>query len=167
MGSMRNGEGDHFFALFNDSGCFLKGFDNESSMSPWRLNNDGLWVGLLDDVPDCFSECLTEPAFDMQNVTFCTWREFADNRWNIGDIDFPESEDPDGSRHLLSVLDGNPESYSNWARDYFEVDIDCDAVAEIFSGHALTQSLVERLNPSQSIALLDDDLSSITWPVAS
>ena len=163
---MRNGEGDHFFALFNDSGCFLKGFDHESPMSPWRPNNNGLWGGLLDDVPECFSECLTEPAFDMQNTTFCTWREYADERWNIANIAFPEDDDPDGSEYLLSNLDGKPVCYSNWAQDYFEVDIDREMVAEILNGTALTQPLVDRLNPDQSLALLRDDLNSIGWPIA-
>ncbi|MGA7805455.1 hypothetical protein [Bradyrhizobium sp.] len=30
MGSMRNGQGDEFFALFNSHGAFIKGFDHES-----------------------------------------------------------------------------------------------------------------------------------------
>lgn len=163
LGSMRDGEGDHFFALFNDSGCFLKGFGHESPMSPWRRDRNELWAGLLDGVPECFSDCLTEPAFDMQSTTFCTWREHDDEQWNIGNIDFPEGEDPDGSGYLLSSLDGTPESYSNWAQDYFEVDIDRDAVAEVLNGKALTQPLVARLNRDQSLALLDDDLKSTGW----
>ena len=34
MGSLRNGQGDHYFALFNAAGCWLKGFDHEAPMSP-------------------------------------------------------------------------------------------------------------------------------------
>lgn len=36
MGSVRNGFGDSFFALFNEYGCFFKGFAHESPMSPWQ-----------------------------------------------------------------------------------------------------------------------------------
>ena len=164
LGSMQNGQGDHFFALFNDSGCFLKGFDHESPMALRRPDNHETWPGLIDDVPDCFSECLTEPAFEMQNITFCAWRAYSDERWNIGNMDFPRAEDPDGSLQLLSRLDGNPENYSLWAQDYFEVDVDRDAVAEILSGHELTKPLVDRLNFGRTMASLDEDLRSIGWP---
>jgi hypothetical protein len=34
MASMRNGQGDDFFILFNNNGAIIKGFDHESTMSP-------------------------------------------------------------------------------------------------------------------------------------
>jgi hypothetical protein len=34
MGSRRDGLGDHFFALFSSSGCWIKGFAHEAPMSP-------------------------------------------------------------------------------------------------------------------------------------
>lgn len=163
---MRNGQGDHFFALFNDAGCFLKGFDHESPMSPWQPTNDGVWNGLLVGVPECFSKCLAEPAFDMRNTTFCIWREYSDEKWNRANIVFPKDDDPDGSEYLLSNLDGEPHSYANWAESYYEVVIDREAVSEILSGRPLTASLVERLNPGHSLALMQDDLDSIGWSIA-
>jgi len=36
MGSMRDGCGNEFFALFNEAGCFFKGFDHEATISPYR-----------------------------------------------------------------------------------------------------------------------------------
>ncbi|VEL96903.1 hypothetical protein ALT761_01896 [Alteromonas sp. 76-1] len=38
MGSMKNGCGDDFFVLFNQDGCFVKGFDHESAMSSWSTD---------------------------------------------------------------------------------------------------------------------------------
>ncbi|WP_394393217.1 hypothetical protein [Shewanella woodyi] len=35
MGSMRNGCGYDFSVLFNQAGCFVKGFGHESAMSSW------------------------------------------------------------------------------------------------------------------------------------
>src|SRR4051794_4974349 len=62
MGSMRNGSGDDFFALFNAAGCWIKGFAHEAPMSPYR--DDGtrrIWPGILDEVPGEFAACLREP----------------------------------------------------------------------------------------------------------
>jgi len=59
MGSMRNGCGDEFFALFNSAGCWLKGFAHEARMSPYR--GDGpprLWPGIIEAVPPEFADCL-------------------------------------------------------------------------------------------------------------
>jgi hypothetical protein len=36
MASMRNGQGDAWFCVFGSAGVFLKGFDHESKMSPWK-----------------------------------------------------------------------------------------------------------------------------------
>jgi hypothetical protein len=65
MGSMRNGCGDDFFALFNAAGCFLKGFAHEAPMSPYAFDPPTLWPGVLMGVPEEFSSGLKEPAFKM------------------------------------------------------------------------------------------------------
>src|SRR3954463_3910296 len=52
MGSMRNGSGDHFFALFNAAGCWLKGFAHEAPMAHVPGDSTGqVWPGVLDHVP--------------------------------------------------------------------------------------------------------------------
>ena len=113
MGSMRNGSGDEFFALFNRAGCFIKGFAHECSMTPYRTQPPEIWTGILDGVPDDFSSGLNEPAFSMNEVTFCIWRRYADYSWSHGPIDFPDGDDPDGSAYLLEILDGDPKRYQN------------------------------------------------------
>lgn len=162
---MRNGEGDHFFALFNNKGCFLKGFDHESPMSPWRQSSKALWPRLLDGVPESFSQCLSEPAFDIPNTTFCIWQGNDDQAWNMADVLFPDGDDPDGSGFLLSPLDGNPETYKDWAEDYYETAVDLEAVSEVLHGLALSSSLLKRLNPEQSLALMQDDIDAIGWQI--
>ncbi|MEM7433317.1 MAG: hypothetical protein AAF351_15450, partial [Pseudomonadota bacterium] len=157
MGSMRNGQGDHFFALFTDSGCFLKGFDHESPMSPWTRTNDTLCEGLFDGVPQCFAAAASEPAFDIPNTTFCIWQENSAEQWQHADIDFAEGSDPDGSEWLLSMLDGKPQTYVSWATDYYEIEIATEPVAQILSGGALSPDLVNKLNAKRTIGELADD----------
>lgn len=58
LGSMRNGCGNHLFALFTCAGCFLKGFNHESVISSFQVNPPTLFLGVLDTVPTEFKSCL-------------------------------------------------------------------------------------------------------------
>jgi len=65
---IRNGSGDDCFITFGPAGAFIRGFDHESSMTPWRVDPPKLWPGLVDNVPAPFAEFLTEPAFGFDGV---------------------------------------------------------------------------------------------------
>lgn len=165
MGSMRNGCGDDFFALFNSAGCFLRGFDHESVMSPWASEYRAVWPGVLDSVPEEFSEALNEPAFHMQDTTYCIWRRHGEPAWSRGLIDFPDEEDPDGSEAMLSILDGLPESYQAFASEYYEIGVPLAAVARIYAHEPLTDDLLRAFPSSRSIEELRADAEEIGYPV--
>lgn len=170
MGSMRNGSGDDFFALFNRHGCFLKGFAHEYEMSPYGLTPKRVWPGVLDSVPAEFADGLNEPAFSIEDTTFCVWRRYADPAWQRGDIEFPANQpDPDGSEFLLSPLDGQPETYFAWAKDYFDLGagasrLTLDHVRQIYDHRPLTVELVTAINPDLSFSDLDPDIAEIGYP---
>src|SRR5262245_3584600 len=116
MGSMRDGSGDHFFAHFGPAGCWLKGFAHEYPMTPYREAPARVWPGVIDAIPAEFTCCLREPAFSVEDVTFCIWRAYGDRTWRVGPILFPAGHtDPDGSEFLLSPLNGQPQTYREWA----------------------------------------------------
>lgn len=163
MGSMRNGSGDEFFALFNGAGCFIKGFAHEYPMSPYRSNPPKLWPGIFGNVPTEFSSALKEPAFSMTDVTFCIWCRNADSSWSHGPIDFPDGDDPDGSAYLLALLDGKPESYCRFAEDYWESTIPIDAANHIYNHLPLTDNLVKSLNANADLGDLQNDLAEIGY----
>ncbi|WP_181448867.1 hypothetical protein [Nonomuraea aridisoli] len=109
--SMRNGSGDEyaivFSAVFSAAGAYVRGFDHESPMSPY--DHDGPWPGVVDSVPEVFRACVEEPAFcdegGMPVVTACSWRQNGDDRWSVGEIDYPEGmSDPDGAAYLFERL---------------------------------------------------------------
>jgi len=102
MGSMRNGCGDEFFVLFNQHGCFIKGFAHDSAMSSWCTDEQKPWEGLLKGLPNEFKEAAEEPAFSMDNISFCLWRSFQDAEWQIGEFEFEDDDDPDGSEYLIN-----------------------------------------------------------------
>ena len=164
MASMRNGQGDYYFILFTKEGAIIKGFDHESPMSPYATDPPKMWAGVLDEVPAEFSEFLKEPAFSMEDTTFCFWRLTHDLNWKAGNITYPNQSDPDGSTHLLSKLDGKPQTYKNFAEDYYEQSISLSAVEHIYNHHALTIEIISALNADNSLENLQPDLEEIDYP---
>ena len=167
LASMDNGSGDAWSIVFSPAGAFLRGFDHESSMSP-AANDDELWPGLVDTVPEVFSAASNEPAFSYEgtlDATVCLWRQADDNRWHAGSIDFPDHPDPDGADRLFAVLvDSTGVAYQRFAADYYGRAVDLDAVRAVFALSPLTASLVRHLNADRSTVALRTDLSHIGYP---
>ena len=166
MGSMRNGSGDEFSAHFGSAGCWLKGFAHEYLMSPYRENPPTVWPGVLSAVPPEFANCLREPGFSVENVTFCIWRRHDDHQWQMGPIEFPHNDpDPDGSEFLLSALDGRPETYRAWAADYYDREVNLGVVEHIYKHQPLIPEVIRRLNAEVSMTELMPDISEIGYPM--
>jgi len=180
MASMRNGSGDDYYLLFTEAGAVLKGYAHETAMASHAARHGQPWPGVLDNVPPEFADFLAEPAFSLNDTTFCVWRRRTDAAWNIGSIDFPNAPDPDGSADLLIMLDGNPLTYKTWAEEYCEpgyededddqaVELDphelpLAAITEVYAHTPLTEELVSELNPAVSLADLADDIKEIGYP---
>jgi hypothetical protein len=165
MGSMRNGCGDSFTVLFNASGCFFKGFAHESTLSSWHKGQVEGWKIALSKVPAEFSSALSEPAFDMNNISFCFWRLYAQTKWSLTTLKTTETDDPDGSLFLLGCLNGEPKAYQDFAEDYYEVDIPLSAIRYVYHHLPLTQAIIEQLNPEVELGEIYDDLLDIGYPL--
>ena len=164
MGSMINGCGDDFFVLFSQDGCFVKGFDHESAMSSWSTDGQVPWPGLLKGLPSEFIAASKEPAFSMDNISFCVWKLHTANFWGKGDFEFADVEDPDGSEYLLEIFDCNPETYRVFALEYYEVDLDVATIAKFYNHLPLTDELVKELNSEATLKQLEKDISEIGYP---
>lgn len=159
MGSMRNGQGDGFFAVFNSYGCFLKGFVHDSPAAALPLEPAEHYRNL----PQELASCISEPAFTTEDVTFCIWSSFGDARWTRNPIALPSGDDPDGSGYLLSPLDGKPETYWRWAEEYYERDVPLVAVKAVYERQRLTDELVVTINPERKLRDLRDDMRTIGY----
>lgn len=159
MASMRNGSGDEWYLLFTAAGAIMKGLDHESALFAFGNPRKGIY----DEVPEAFQSFLDEPAFDIDNVSFCIWRTLQDSSWQVGPIAFPEGPDPDGSAHLLAILDGNPETYKAFADDYYEAAFASDAIQAVYAHQALTDNLVRKLNAQLDVKAVDSDLRQIGY----
>ena len=161
MGAMRNGCGDDYFILFTGAGVAIKGYAHEYPMA----NPGHPPAGILDGFPAVIENFLSEPAFTMEDTTFCLWHQ-ADGEWSGGPVGFPEGDDPDGSEFLLQLLTAAPKDYQEYARDYFKVEIPLDAIERIYRHEPLTCELVGDLNSETTLAELADDLEEIGYTVA-
>ena len=167
MASMRNGSGDEYFLLLGPKGAILKGFDHEAPMSPWARDPVAVWPGVLDHTPETFASFLSEPAFSMGDCTFCIWRERNDQLWNRGPITFPQGDDPDGSEGLLWMFDCRPETYVDFATEYFEKNVEVDLVRRVYAHEPLSPLLVNELNAEATWEDVLNDAKEIAYPVQS
>jgi hypothetical protein len=164
LGSMRDGEGDYLFAVFNQAGCWLKGFAHEAVMSPFAVEPPTSAV--LDGVPTDFSGCLNDPALVIDETTFCIWRRYEDAVWQHGPVTFPAGyDDPDGSAGLLQWYDGDPKSYHRWAEGYYERELPIGAIEAIYAHIPLDARVVGALNAKITLDALASDVESIGYPV--
>ncbi|MEM6794527.1 MAG: hypothetical protein AAF725_11140 [Acidobacteriota bacterium] len=161
LGLMRNGEGDDYLISFNAEGAIIKGFVHNCPMA-----SGAPWSGILDGVPEVFTGFLEEPAFSRDATTFCVWRLAGEDAWRVGEIDFPEVGDPDGSEQLLRFLDGRPETYKEWGDEYYGQPLDVQAIDRIYRHVPLSPGLVARLNPEVDFRELADELDEIGYPLA-
>ncbi|WP_189186825.1 hypothetical protein [Streptomyces albiflavescens] len=171
MASMRDGCGNEYSIVFSRAGAYVRGFDHESPMTPYRVTPPAPWPGLFDGVPEAFRAQVTEPAFSdhgTPRATVCFWREQADTVWKSGAVaPLPEGvEDGCSAEWLFDVLlDGRPEAYQRFAEEYYEVAVDVTAVRHVYALRPLTQSVVSLLNPAVPIPRLAEDLVQIGYPV--
>ena len=101
-------------------------------------------VRVTKGLPPEFVSSSKEPAFSMDDISFCIWRlHFADS-WDKGDFEFADDEDPDGSEYLLKIFDMNPDTYRGFAKEYYEVDLDVNVIEKIYNHLPLTDKLVKK-----------------------
>ncbi|MFF8530514.1 hypothetical protein ACF07B_00710 [Streptomyces sp. NPDC015532] len=158
VASMRNGSGDEYDIVFAPVGAYIRGFDHESPLSPYR-HEDGPepWPGVLDSVPEAFRRYVDEPAFtdedDCPVVTACLWRETNATSWRTGQITYPaDHPDPDGSTQLFELLLApTPEAFRAFAEDCYEVPVDIGALRHLYELRPLGLPQIIALNPGASV----------------
>jgi hypothetical protein len=146
LASMRNGSGDEYSIVFSPAGVWIRGLDHEAPPVP----------GLFDDVPAVFAAQAGEPAFG-DGANICLWRETGGEQWHGRGLD-------DVAWLFELLVDGTPGAYQEFAEDYYEEDVDLEAVTEVFALRPLTDGLVRRLNPDVTVTYLADDIAEIDYP---
>lgn len=161
MASMRNGSGDHWFALICDAGSAIVGLDHESSYFEPGHPHPSLFAGL----PSAFrSDFLEEPAFDTSNATFCIWRCAEDEAWRTSVDVAGELAANDGSAEMLTILEGEPRQYVEFAGDYYERQVELADVAAVYEHRVVDRDFVARLNPEADFGEVERELRDLGYP---
>jgi hypothetical protein len=165
MASMRNGQGSHYFILFFVEGAMIKGFDIDAPIN--NITDREFWINQLNQIPKQFSSFIEEPAFVCDEATFFIWRLNDDTKWQTlnlkakGIEGIEKSDDFDGSKHLIPILDGSSATYKRWADSYYEGNYDLNIIEKIYEHEPLTEEIVEALNPDIDYELLIEDIEEI------
>jgi len=154
---MRNGSGDEMFILFKKGGCVISGFAHEYDQPEKSKVTAAL--------PSKFDEFIFgEPVVSI-GTTFCLWTNES-GKWQVGQI---ENFD-DHSDEMLNIFDCNPQTYINWATDYFEESykesgIPFITIEKIYKGETVTKAMVLSIvNELEDWVQLEKDLNEIGYP---
>lgn len=159
MGAFKDGEGNFFFAWFSPKGAVIRGFDHESKMSPFQHDPPKLWPGLLDGLPKALAYAKTEPAFALDELTFCLWN--TKDRWETGKVDLPAREDPDGAIEVLRCFQPK---FSAFAAEYYGEKVHADGLHALWRQLPLTEDLVKTINPKADLAAVKAEAKDLGWP---
>jgi len=154
---MSDGEGDQLLILFRPEGCVLNGYLDGVEQPDKSQVTRGL--------PAVFDDFIFGEPVNSIGTTFCLWY-LNGQGWQSGVL----SGEDDHSDELLFILDGNPETYADWADEYYGDEterspIDADAVAQVYRGETLTKATVLRIvDEVADWAQLETDLQAIGYP---
>ncbi len=154
MASMRDGQGNQYFALLSNYGLIIKGFD----VDYLRSNKNNYYDNIYDEVPDKFKDFLSEPAFTLEKATFCIWNEFADGQWKTS------IETDIKSLRLLKILLGGPEYYLKWANEYYDIILPSNIVEYIFDFNPINLEILKLLNKDIDLRDIKVDIEEIGYP---
>lgn len=134
---MRDGEGDEMHILFRGESCAINGFAHECPQPEKSKITKGL--------PEVFTEFISGEPVGSIGTTFCLWNTC--DGWKMGEIESFE----DKSAEMLKILDGYPQTYLDYATEYFELDEEANdgrikTIGSIYKGDTLTKEMVESLS---------------------
>ena len=159
---MRDGCGDQMLILFTKNGCVINGFAHELYDFEESLPSES---ELIKGIPDVFNDFILGEPVATIGTTFCIWTN-ENNQWQLGNI----KHFKDGSDEMLSIFDGNPQTYIDFAIDYFEEDYSStenakNTVIKIYNHETLTREMVLSIvDELEDWAQLESDLEEIGYP---
>lgn len=142
-----NGSGDSLIALFSDSGTLLKGFDHESELNQFAADewDSDFFERTYMGAPEALKSLLSED--DIDNTTFCMWCCDGSAVWEQNEEPATDDDDDGGRDFLLGYVHQTAESWCDWAKYYYEMELDSAAVEKIYSGGQITADDMLKLNP--------------------
>lgn len=161
---MRDGEGNDMLILLRKDGVVINGFEHELyDYEENQPSKEDLTLGL----PPQYNEFVFGEPVTSIGSTYCIWTNDK-QEWTIGKAEHEE----DGSEDQLHIFDNNPETYTEWAINYYFDGEESKMTSEmketikyIYQGKTLTKEMVTALNSElDDWKLLEEDLQDISYP---
>ena len=163
MASARDGCGNDLHAIFLDAGVIVKGYDRDSVLAAYVVSEGKPFPGVLESVPKEFSGFLSEPAFQVEQATFCIWRFEAESTWRSGALDSFPTEALAEELPFLNPFVNDPSVYCDWACDYYEQEVPLAAVRSVCDQVPLSRDLIHAINPEADLEQLREDIKEIGY----
>jgi hypothetical protein len=162
MGAFKDGQGNFFFAWFSPKGAVLRGFDHESVMSPFQKDPPEIWPGMFDGLPKSLDYAKREPAFALDEITFCLWAPDDEGEWQTAKLKSPRGRDPDGSAALLACFHAN---FHKWANEYYDTKLDGRALNRLWEEERIDWASLEALNVDFDERAVREEAELLEWPI--
>lgn len=164
MASMRDGCGDEWWLVFNDSGwAALKGLGHTSFA--WVSGRESLSSAIQNEFPPELHDFAHEAAFRWDSTSFGYFYLPSLGVWHYANSSTHFSEMDSGDTPLLDHLVGVADNYATFASDYYETDVPKDIVESIFTLQPITQEIVSLLNPENTLdAIFQELFIEIDYP---
>ena len=127
--------------MFAPEGCVINGVDSE--LYDWEEKLPRI-DDLTDGMPYALKKLMGSREVKNMKSTFCVWKEDGTN-WHCNPID-----GDDASKDLLSTIDGNLQTYVEYGKWFYKVDLPLDVVRQLADGIPVTKELVTVLNPERN-----------------
>ncbi len=155
---IRNGSGDEMDIFFEENGVFIRGFDHENNLNQFASDawDESFFADTYAGVPKNFLDIYKEEEQKFY-MTFCMWYNYQETCWKqnitVGN--------DGGKDYLLDFICDDAEAWVEWAKDYYEVEIDFHIVEKVFKGGRLTEEEIRQLNPKRDAkAALEEILAN-------
>ena len=142
-----NGAGDTVDILFDDRGILIKGFDHEIKLNQFGADkwNEDYFKNIYANIPQCFFN-IYDNKEELYYMTFCMWYDNKVKCWKQNVLENFKQYD-NGQDFLLSYIHTNARQWIEWAKYYFNMDINCEVVEKVYRGEQIIAYDVIALNP--------------------
>ena len=145
MASMRDGQGSTWFLWFKEELIGYKCISKEDGL----INN---FEEIKKTIPSSYLDFIQEPAFHPDSAS-AVWL-FENNSWRKIGLEINHLID------LNQVLEWSPKHYKAWADEYYEQELNLQAIESIFNLN-INEETIKVLNSEIDLEALTEDLKEI------
>lgn len=136
-----DGSEQSMIIMFTSEGCVINGVDSE--LYDWEEKLPRI-EDLTNGMPSALQKPMNSREVKKMKSTFCVWTEDG-VVWHCNPM-----AGEDASKDLLSMIDGNPQTYVEYGKWFYPADLPLEVVRQLADGVPVTKEMIVALNPKRS-----------------